>query len=190
MSITEENKILARTAQKAFEGKPKVFKYWDDNNISSIDILSCDDNNFEGIISHSTLGLSEYSIDYEEKGIPLRIELVGASYFEHFPNILATCAFNIINSEFNCSIGTIYKDVINMYLPESSMKHILFLPPFLWEDKLQTINFETKKVSWLMAIPISEEEMKYADKNGIESLEKLFEENQINVFDLERPSII
>lgn len=31
MSVSEENKILAQTAVKAFEGKPNVFKYYDDN---------------------------------------------------------------------------------------------------------------------------------------------------------------
>lgn len=66
MSISEENKVLARTALEAFEGKPNVFKYWDENNISSVDILSCEDKNFEGILSYSTLGLSDYSIGYEE----------------------------------------------------------------------------------------------------------------------------
>lgn len=190
MGVSEENKILAQTAVKAFEGKPNVFKYYDDNHKSSVDILSCEDKNFESILSYSTLGLSDFSIGYEGNGLPLRVELVGASDFECFPNILATCAFNIINSKFECSFGTTFKNVIDMYLPDSPMKHILFLSPFLWEDTLKTIKFKKKQVAWLMAIPISEEEKQFADNNGIEALEQLFEEHQINVFDLERTSVI
>ncbi|MFP7474562.1 suppressor of fused domain protein [Niallia taxi] len=190
MIVSQENKVLARTALKAFEGKSNVFKYWDENNISSVDILSCEDKNFEGILSYSTVGLSDFSIGYEDNRVPLRCELVGASEFDCFANIIATCAFNIINSKFDCSFGTIYKDIVKMYLPESPMKHILFLSPFLWEDKLKTINFEKKQVAWLMAIPISEDEKIYADKNGIKALEALFYENQINVFNLERDSVI
>ncbi|CRK84568.1 suppressor of fused domain protein [Neobacillus massiliamazoniensis] len=182
MTVSEENKVIARTALNAFEGKPKVFKYWDDNNISSVDILSCEDRNFEGILSYATLGLSDFSIGYEGNRIPLRAELVGASDFECFPNI--------INSKFECSLGTIFKGVIEMYLPDRHMKHILFLSPFLWENKLKTIKFEKKQVAWLMAIPISEEEKNYADKNGLKALEELFDENQINIFDLERTSVI
>ncbi|MEC1526218.1 suppressor of fused domain protein, partial [Neobacillus niacini] len=174
----------------AFEGNPNVFKYWDDNNKSSVDILCCEEKNFEGILSYSTLGLSDFSIGHEENRRPLRVELVGASDFDCFPNILATCAFNIINSQFECSFGTFFTDVVKMYLPESPMKHILFLSPFLWEDKLKTIDFETKQVAWLMAIPISEKEKNYADKNGLKALEQQFDENQINVFDLERASVI
>ncbi|MDR7235940.1 hypothetical protein J2Y02_000545 [Neobacillus drentensis] len=119
MSVSEENKVLDRTALNAFEGKPNVSKYWDDNYKSSVDILSCDDNNSEGILSYSTLGLSDFSVGYEENTLPLRIEVVGASNFDCFPNILATCAFNIINSKFDCSFGTIFKGVVKMYLPNS-----------------------------------------------------------------------
>lgn len=190
MSVSEDKKVLARTALNAFGGKPNVSKYWDDNNKSSVDILSCEDKNFEGILSYSTLGLSDFSIGYEENRIPLRVEFVGASNYDCFPNILATCAFNIINSKFDCSFGTIFKDVVKMYLPESPMKHILFLSPFLWEEKLKTVKFENKQVAWLIAIPISEEEKNYADKNGLKALEELFDDNQINVFDLERASFI
>ncbi|QHE62586.1 suppressor of fused domain protein [Rossellomorea vietnamensis] len=190
MSVSKENKEVARTAVNIFGGKPYVFKYRDDNQVSSIDILSCEDKNFEGVLSYSTLGLSDFANRYEENTIPLRVELVGASDFECFPNILATCAFNIINSNFECTFGTIFKDVVKMYLPNSSMKHILFLSPYLWGDKFNTKNFEKKEVAWLMAIPISEQEKHYADNNGVEALEELlFELNQINVFDLERTSV-
>ena len=190
MSVSEENKVLARTALNAFEGKPNVSKYWDENNKSSVDILSCELKNIEGILSYSTLGLSDFSVGYEENRIPLRVEIVGASNFDYLPNILATCAFNIINSKFDCSFGTIFKDVVKMYLPNSPMKHILFLSPILWEDKLKTIKFEKKQVTWLMAIPISEEEKNYVDNNGLKDLEELFDENQINILDLERASVI
>ncbi|MFJ7828516.1 suppressor of fused domain protein [Psychrobacillus sp. NPDC096623] len=146
MSVSEENKVLARTALNAFEGKPNVWNYWDDNNKSSVDILSCEHKNIEGILSYTTLGLSDFPVGYEENRIPLRVEFVGASNFDCFPNILATCAFSIINSKFDCSFGTIFKNVVKiMYLPNSPMKHILFLFPILWEDKLKTIKFEKKQ---------------------------------------------
>lgn len=191
MSVAEENKLIARTALNAYDGKPQVHKYWDDNNKSSVDILSCEDNSFDGILSYSTLGLSDYSIGYEKNNLPLGVELVGASDSEYFPNILATCAFNIINSKFHCSFGTIFLDVVKMYLTKSPMQHILFLSPMIWGNKFQTIKFEKKQVAWLMAIPISEEEKNFADKNGIEALQELFEENPINnIFDLHRVSVI
>jgi antitoxin YqcF len=145
MSVTEEKRLIARTALEAFGGKPHVHKYWDENKKSSIDILSCEENSFEGILSYSTIGLSDYSIGYEDNSKSLRIELVGACDSKCFPNILATCAFNIINTNFRCSVGTIFLDVVKMYLNNSPMQHILFLTPFLWKDNLQTINLRKSK---------------------------------------------
>jgi antitoxin YqcF len=107
-------------------------------------------------LSYSTIGLSDYSIGYEDNSKSLRIELVGACDSKCFPNILATCAFNIINTNFRCSVGTIFLDVVKMYLNNSPMQ----------------------------------QEMKFADKNGIGALQELFEDNHINVFDLQRESII
>lgn len=191
MSASVENKVLARTAVNVFGGKPHVFKYWDDNYESSVDILSSEDKNFEGVLSYSTLGLSDFPNGHEETTIPIRVEFIGASDFECLPNIIATCALNIINSKFVCTYGTIFKDIVKMYLPTSSMKHIIFLSPYLWGDEFKTINFENKQVAWLMTIPISEQEKHYADNNGIEALEELlFKLNRINVFDLERASVI
>ena len=36
------------------------------------------------------------------------------------------------------------------------MKHVLFVPPFLWN--LETLSFAIKKVAWLLAVPISDED--------------------------------
>ncbi|MBT2640182.1 suppressor of fused domain protein [Bacillus sp. ISL-39] len=190
MSISVENKIIAKTALKAFGENPSVYKYWDDNHSSSIDILSVKSRELTDVVLRSTIGLSDYSIGYEEGFLPVRIEIVGASNFDCFPNVLATCAFNIINSKFQCSLGSIFKDVINMYLPNSPMNHILFVTPFLWGEELKTLDFKSKKVVWLMAIPISNAEKNYADEQGVEALEELFEQVPINVFDLERQSIL
>lgn len=55
MTVTKANKIIARTALEAFGGNPSVSKYWDENNVSNVDILSTIDRPYEGVTSHSTL---------------------------------------------------------------------------------------------------------------------------------------
>ncbi|MPQ45126.1 suppressor of fused domain protein [Clostridium tarantellae] len=104
--------------------------------------------------------------------------------------MLSSCAFNIINTKFSCYPGAIFKNVVEFYIPNNSMKHILFTHPFLWDDRLETLSFENKKVAWLLAVPISEEELNYANCNGLDALEELFDEKQIDIFDLNRESII
>ncbi|KMM62613.1 hypothetical protein ACH95_05370 [Bacillus glycinifermentans] len=192
MSVSAENKVIAKTVLKALGGTPKVTKYWDDNHHNSVDILSVDDRPEEGITSFATLGLSDYSIDYEVNGKPLCIEILGAidSSSEIFANVLSTCAFNVINSNFTCAPGAIFRDVIKMYDQNTEMEHVLFVPPFLWEDGLESLEFSSKNATWLLAIPISEEEYLFARENGSEKLEELLEEQQIDIFDIKRKSVI
>ncbi|WOO35859.1 hypothetical protein R2R35_18965 [Anaerocolumna sp. AGMB13020] len=40
MGISNENKVIAKSALQAFGGKPNVSKYWDDANVSSVDLLT------------------------------------------------------------------------------------------------------------------------------------------------------
>lgn len=191
MSISSENKIIAKSALQVFGGKPQVSKHWDESNVSNIDMLSSADRPYDGITSYSTIGLSDHSIKYTVDGTPLRIEIVGASAskYEHFPNVLATCAFCIIKSNFLVSHGKIFRDMIKMYYPNSEMKHVLFVSPFMWED-LKTLDFPNKKVAWLFAVPISENEYIFAQEKGTDSLEELFKEKEIDIFDMERKSIL
>lgn len=192
MSVSSEHKIIAKTALAAFGGDLIVYAYWDDNREHSVDILSCHDRPYDGVTSYSTIGLSDYSIDQSANSVHLRVELVGAcaSKYECFPNILSSCAFNIINTKYKCYPGAIYPGVVDYYMPDSPMKHILFVPPYLWEDRLTTLSFADKKVAWLLAVPISNAELDYAKRHGIDALETLFEERQIDIFKLERDSVI
>lgn len=191
MTVSSESKIIAKEAFDVFGGKPIVSKYWDDKKESSIDIILCSDRPYKGVTSYSTIGLSEYNIGYTSEDIPLRVELVGAcaSHFQDFPNILASCAFNIINTKFACYPGAIFQNVVGFYNANSEMQHVLFTTPFIWEKTLETISFQHKKVTWLLAVPISNEELKYASENSADALEELFEKYQIDIFDLNRKSV-
>lgn len=192
MSIPNESKTIAKMASQAFGGERKVYRYWDNDDNSSVDILSAVNRPYEGITSFSTIGLSNHSINYVVEEKPLRIEIVGAcaTKTEYFPNVLSTCAFNIINSGYSCAPGTIFRGVINMYYKNSEMEHVMFAPPFLWDESLKRIDFPNKLVVWLLAVPISEKEYLFAKENGTDQLESLFEDEQIDIFDIERGSVL
>lgn len=67
------------------------------------------------------------------------------------------------------------------------MKHVMFVDPFLWP--LRSHKFSSKIAAWLFAVPISEKEFEFAEKNGGGALAKAFEKHQIDVFNLHRKSI-
>ncbi len=69
------------------------------------------------------------------------------------------------------------------------MAHLLFVRPFLWDDRLKTIDVEARRVGWLQAVPISQAELETALARGVPALEAAFEHQQIDVFDIDRASV-
>ena len=190
-TVSESNKKIARMAVAAFNADPTIVTYWDDNHRSSVEIVSCADSPQRNVTSCSTVRLSDWPLIKGGTEYPARTELVGAcgSRYDRFPNILSTAAFCIINSRWFCYPGAMFPDIVWMYYDSFEMKHLLFAPPFLWEPGLETLHLPDKTVAWLMIVPISEAEYAYAEKHGSDRLEAEFERSQIDVFNLERPSI-
>ena len=190
--VSDSSKTVAKTAAAAFGGKPRVTRFWDDDHRNSVYILSCEDGPQRGVTAYSTVGLSDWPLYYGDEEYHTRLEMVGAcgSSFERYDNAVATAAFNVINSGWFYYPGAICPDVLSLYVPSTTMKHFLFVPPFLWEDELPTMELEHRKIAWLLALPISDEEQSFAESNGSDELEELFQEHQIDIFDLERPSVV
>ena len=184
------NKIIARKELEVIGGKPKVYRYWDEYNEKSVDILSCIDRPYYGVSSYATIGLSEHDIGMLSETKKLRVELIGAcdSKEEKFENILSTVAFEIIEKS-SCKYGDIIPNVISQYINDCDMKHIYLMNPFLW-DEFEVIEFNDIKVTWLMIVPISSQEKEYAINSGWEELEQKFEEANVDIFNLNRKSVL
>ena len=189
---SEENRAIAHCVAMAFGGTFRVNNYYDEAEQLSIPILWCSDRPVHGVTSYSTVGLSDYPMRQEEKEFPARLELVGAcgTATELFPNLLSTASFYIMRSQWLCYPGVVLQDAVTSYGLSSTMSHLYFTAPFLWEKKLTTLKFKTKTVAWLLAMPISVPELKYRDAHGDKELELLFERAHIDVFDVNRPSAV
>jgi hypothetical protein len=187
-----DNKYIAHTILDIIGGIPKVTRYWDNNRESMIDIFIGANRPYEGISCYSTIGLSSYPIDLKTTdNKKIRVEFIGAcdSSSDMFANIISSCAFNIINDKYSCDPGTVYPYVVSEYYPDTEMRHIYFTTPFLWEN-IHNLEFDDIIVTWLMAIPISDSELNFLKSNGSDQLESLFEEKDIDVFDLNRKSVL
>jgi hypothetical protein len=65
------------------------------------------------------------------------------------------------------------------------------MDPFPWPSLQESLDLPDRKVSWLMAIPISDAEYEYAQEKGPGALEDLLvKEHEIDVADLIRPSVV
>ncbi len=191
---TKENLNIFHTIVNKFgnEENCHVETYWDEKKENYIDILVCKDSPCKSVCSYSTIALSDFSIGKKVNGVKLGVEIIGAceEKFAQFPNVISTCAFNIIIEKASCFPGAIYPNVVEMYLPQSTMKHILFVPPFGWNNEFETLVYSSKIVAWLLIVPISDPEYHYAMDNGSDMLISLFAEKQIDIFDLNRISIL
>lgn len=144
------------------------------------------------LTAYATIGLSDFPNLVGPNKLDIRVEIIGIclSDSESFANGLSTAAFCIINSQWPCYPTSIFPNILSMYDCSRTMQHLFFTDPFLWEDQLKTLNLETKTVAWLLAVPISEAEYRYATEHGAEQLENLLAKYQIDVTDINRASIL
>lgn len=184
------NRMIAKKELEVIGGEPHVYRYWNDIHEKSIDILSCSNRPYSGVASYGTIGLSGCDIGLFVDNKDLRVELLGSCDINQqmFANILASTAFEIMDKG-ECTYGSVVSNVLSNYIKDSDMQHVYLMNPFLWE-RFNTMETQKMKIAWLLIVPISEEEKNYLIKNGYTELEKKFEQVDIDIFNLNRKSIL
>lgn len=190
--ISPENKQIARYAAAAFGGSPRVEEYVNNSDTLSVGILSCRDRPVQGVASYSTIKLSDYPMPWKDGEFPTRLELAGMCLdtAEFFPNVLASAAFTIMQSDMVYHPGTVIPNLVAQHYPEAKLPHIYLTAPFIWKSELQTFECETKTVSWLLAMPISEAEYLFLREHGEHILENLLEKKNADFSDPNRVSVV
>ena len=190
--VSPKNKRLAKLAAAVFGGTPSANRHLYAAEKSSIDILAAMDSPVSGIVSFATFGLSDHPNPGGPKGRALPVEIVGAcgTGFLKFDKALATAAFGVINSGWVCRAGSVFPGCLDAYGISKTMKHLFFIAPCLWSEELKPLKLGKKTVTWVMAVPISEEERRFVEKEGAARLDRLFEEKRIDIPDLGRRSVV
>lgn len=183
-----EAKTLARYLRSTLGGSPAIDRFWDENGERSVDVLSVNDTPWFGTTTCATLGLLEMPSSTMPDGMPLRVELIAATSGTECAELVASCAFILMNSDVSARPGLIVPDVVALHLPDSEQKHAMLVPPSFWE--LETQRLPTMLVTWLQLIPISHAERAFATRNGSDALEELLEEYQADVLDSGRASVL
>ena len=189
---SDANRMIARRLATTFGGSASVTRYWDDRRDNCIDILVVKDRPQRGVSSYGTIGLSDAHAEDDGTDRHTGMEMLGvcSQDSQNFGNILASAAFCVINSHWECRRGTIFPDLIATYHPLLAMRHLFFVSAHLWEGQLSKLGVENKTVDWLLAIPISDGERAYAEMHGAAELERWFDGHNADTFNLGRPSSI
>ena len=173
---------------RTWGARPNIFRHGDETEIHSIFVAHCIDTPVQGVIAIGTVGLSDHDLDMG----PVRVELVGAfpASFQQAPNIAATCGFNAFKDGWSTRPDAVHVNVVRMYRPSTTVPHVLLTDPFLWPDGPQTLDLDEFKIAWLMMVPISESELRFTEETSVAALTALFEQRQIDIFDLERDPVV
>jgi len=166
----------------------RVFGSKDKFSEEELFVLSSDENPHEGYRSYSTIGLSSFV--HRSGDTKVRLELAGCALegVENYDNLLASCAYYSISNESCISYGFIIKNIMYDHNLSRSLEHMTFVSPFLWDGMRCRLSDEFT-CHWLLALPISSGEANFLIENGIDALERRFEDMNVDVLDLERESI-
>ncbi len=194
MSISSHHKAVAHAAAQTFGGTPTVTRYWNDARSESVDVLECVGGwgaADVAVSSFCTIGVSDTAL-FSDDGVALhvRTELVGACYAAHeeFAGDLASAGFSVRESG-RAAPGVVLPNVIKPR-EDSDLLHCLLLPPFLWDDRLETLRVPGgPTVAWLLVVPISETELKLALASGVPALEDALESAGADILDLRRAPV-
>lgn len=182
-------RTLGKTIRSIFGGNSKVVLFGDSNATNTCFIVSASDCPVNGVTSYASVGLSRILQEVGPLDIAVEIVTACASVTPSVDNLVASCVFERIKNGVNISYGSIIKDIIIQYNISATLKHVTFVAPFLW-DNLNKLEVEGKSIYCLMMLPISDAEMNYLVKYGIDALEELFSESQIDIYDINRPSVL
>jgi antitoxin YqcF len=190
--VSPKNKLIARQLALVFGGTPRVGEYRNTTETLTVDILSCGDRPVDGVTSYSTIKLSDHPIPWGEREFSARLELAGlcVNTVTTFPNLLASAAFHIMQSDALYHPGTVIPDLVRRSQVSSTLPHLYLTAPFPWGDSLNRLNCGPKKVTWLLAMPISEPEYAFLREHGDLALERLLQKQDADFSNPDRPTVV
>jgi hypothetical protein len=159
--VAVTGRAVARAAAGAFGGKPSVRRYYDEREMHSVDILTSPDRPTPGFATYSTLSLHTAPNLLEGKDIRVEIAGVAPCSATEFPNMLASAAFFVIKDRWLCAPGVVFPALVKEYGPSSHLQHVMWAPPFPWEELGAVPVTDELTVHWLLAVPISEAERRF-----------------------------
>lgn len=195
---SQENKNIFSHIQHVF-GADNIFTgIVDDNDQYLVDVISADNCPEPGVISHSTIMTSDYPLMRNGEEYPVRLELLGAAHKRFrrkkgdFRYVLATASFFIMKNKWFCAPGMVFARMLDYYNLSRTLHHLLFVPPALWDNHFNTVlDLGSKRVTWLLAVPISDAEAQLVhEQQSSEQLEALLERYEVDIFDLNRRSVV
>ncbi len=185
MTTPQAHKEWAKFLRDHTRGIATITMYGDDTNATQIPIFTSESQ--DGFIA-ATIGL----MDIDQSNNPsreLRTELLVKSRRKDLAicNILSTLAFYLLKDRWRANPGTVFENMVSMYLPETVLPHVYFTAPFEWEE-WGSVALSDRTIHPLLAIPVSCAEADLAANGMAQELESTWLRGGLDVFDWARVS--
>lgn len=187
--VTSEARHLAKAAAAAFGGTGRVHQFHDRDETHSIAILTCSGAPQEGFSTYSTIGLHEVPNMLDDNDVRVELAGVAGAGDAEFPNMLATAAFQVRKEGWLAAPGVVFPAMVGDYGLSETLEHLLWVPPFPWEELGGVVVSSELTVHWLLGIPIAESERRLLVEEGYPALERLFELRDVSYYDLRREPV-
>jgi hypothetical protein len=184
---SSDTKLVARHAISTFGAPPSVWRFTCEREGFSLDIGGCADRPAAGLVSYTTIGLSDCGV-VTGPAPPAHVELAAtcAADWPLFPQILAAAAMLLVRRQKEVKPGDVIRDVVAEFYPRASVSHLYLARPFLWGQRLQALRGEAKTITWLLAVPVASGELPYFETRGDDGLEQLYRQRRIDMYSLGR----
>jgi hypothetical protein len=104
-------------------------------------------------------------------------------------NIAATIGFYIIKDGWRVAPGVTFADMVSMYEPELRVKHVVFVPPFQWDEGMSQVVLADRTIYPLLAVPITDDELRMVENRGADELQERWERFSTDVLDWSREGV-
>ena len=185
--IDKNSKLVANYLRKAFAGTPEVQRYLAEDNVRFVDIIKTPHQ--DKITYVGSIGGFKRTMKGRNSANPeIRVEFLSAvqeRYTEIMAQTLGYLVFCLDTEKISYHPGMIVENAI----PEnklSNMRHIYLCDPFLWDNGLKSMCFDDFVLAFLYAMPITEEEKNFFDKNGADAFENYLQGKNVPYFDMGR----
>jgi len=179
--IAPLHKEWAKYLRDKVPGESRVQRYYDEGEKHQIDIFTS--RNDEGTVA-ATVGLMDHD-QSQNPAVSVFTEILMDAKGPNsvISNVLSTIAFFVIKDGWKVRPGAIFEKMIEMYDAELSVKHVMFAPPFQWDNGMTKVQLSTKTIYPLLAVPITDAERDYAFINGTDALENRWAHDHVDVLD-------
>ncbi len=185
----EDEKILK--AFTAVAGNPKEVRLLHEHDLHRMELVTVENSPRAGVNSFSTVGLSVIPIGYLSASVYLGAEIaaMAGAQFDRFADVLAACVDDLVHNRFRLFPGSVYKDAFKNTCPDASVKHLIFDTPQGWDKDLLTLDLGARQTAWIMAIPVTDAELRLYSESESGELQERFLERNTDLTDLNRPSV-